>query len=276
MTYTKPDDVTYTQMAMWIDDNVYSKTVDESLLYEYLYHLSNMLAGQLSYFSTALEYDHFALYCASRLFQRLFNPKQYELNPDGEPKMKHIKSILNYIKKVIYPYKVDFDLEFRIEDKNKNVIQVGTFDLGSHMVESASLFDKIEFSVALNSIASIVRSHLQKIPRKKESAEWTNIYLSCMLTLLDSFTPSRIELAHCKNLKTQKENYLEILYEELRYQDPILYHLPKTMSNYIRVLVNELRHVIASELSWRGGFYIPADATVKSLICTSLELEEKL
>ena len=275
MTYTKPSDVTYTQMAIWIDEHVYTDDIDESLLYEYLYHLSNMLAGQASYFSTALEYDHFSLYSASRLFQRLYNPKQFELDENNLPRMKQIKSILNYIKKVIYPYKVDFEMEFKIEDKNMDVIQVGSFDLGSHMIESASLFDRLEFSVSIESIASIVRSHLRKIPKRKNSAEWSNIYLSCMLTLLDSITLTRTMMSKYDSLKLKKEEYLDSVYEELRYQEPILYHLPNSMSNYIRVLVNELRHVLASELSWKTECYIPADASMKSLICTSLDLEDK-
>lgn len=275
MTYTKPSDVTYTQMAIWIDEHVYTDDVDESLLYEYLYHLSNMLAGQASYFSTALEYDHFSLYSASRLFQRLYNPKQFELDENNLPRMKQIKSILNYIKKVIYPYKVDFEMEFKIEDKNMDVIQVGSFDLGSHMIESASLFDRLEFSVSIESVASIVRSHLRKIPKRKNSAEWSNIYLSCMLTLLDSITLTRTMMSKYDSLKLKKDEYLDSVYEELRYQEPILYHLPDSMSNYIRVLVNELRHVLASELSWKTECYIPADASMKSLICTSLDLEDK-
>lgn len=275
MTYTKPSDVTYTQMAIWIDEHVYTDDIDESLLYEYLYHLSNMLAGQASYFSTALEYDHFSLYSASRLFQRLYNPKQFELDENNQPRMKQIKSILNYIKKVIYPYKVDFEMEFKIEDKNMDVIQIGSFDLGSHMIESASLFDRLEFSVSIESIASIVRSHLRKIPKRKNSAEWSNIYLSCMLTLLDSITLTRTMMSKYDSLKLKKDEYLDSVYEELRYQEPILYHLPDSMSNYIRVLVNELRHVLASELSWKTECYIPADASMKSLICTSLDLEDK-
>ena len=274
MTYTKPNDVTYTQMAMWIDENVYSKDTDESRLYEYLYHLSNMLAGNASYFKNAQDYDQFSLYCASRLFQRLFNPKQFEVDSDGIPKMKQIKSILNYIKKVIYPYKVDFELEFKIENKDVDVVHVGSFDLGSHMVESSSLFDRIEFSLSLDSISEIVRSHLKKIPRKKDSSEWMNIYLSCMLTLLDSVTLTRAMLTKYRNMKLHKDDYLDSAYEELRNQKPILYHLPDTMSNYIRVLVNELRHVIASELSWKTDCYIPSDASMKSLICTSLELKD--
>ena len=269
MTYNKPEDVTFTQMAIWIDDHVYTDDIDEAQLYEYLYHLSNMLAGQNSYFKTALEYDHFSLYCASRLFQRLFNTRQYELDSNNQPKMKQIKSILNYIKKVIYPYKVDFELEFKLENKNLDVINIGSFNLGSHMVETATLFDRVEFSLALDSVAQIVKSHLKKIPKRKDSSEWQNIYLSCMLTLLDSITLSRGMISKYESLKLHKDDYLDSCYVELRYKDPILYHLPEGMKNYIYVLVNELRHVIAAELSWKLDCYIPADASMKSLICTN-------
>ena len=273
MTYTKPSDITYTQMAIWIDEHVYERPLDESLLYEYLYHLSNMLAGKAEYFASAVDYDQFALFSASRLFQRLVNPKQFALTASGNPQMKKIKSILNYIKKVIYPYKVDFEMEFKIESKNVNVIPIGTFDLGSHMIEAASIFDRIEFSYTLDSISMIVKSHLKKIPAKKNSAEWENIYLSCMLTLLDSITLSRTAITRYDAMKFNREQFLDSMYNELRNQQPILYHLPSSMSTYIKVLVNELRHVIASELSWKCDAYIPADATMKSLVCTSLELD---
>ena len=272
MTYDFPDGMTYTEMAIWIDEHVYQDNLDEGLLYQYLYHLSHMLAGQHSLFRTAQEYDQFSLYSASRLFQRLMNVKQYEYDESNKPKMNQIKSILNYIKKILYPYKVDFEVEIKSETKDIDIIPTGTFDLGSHMVESASLFDKIEFSLALDSIAQIVKSRLRRIPIRKNSSEWDNIYLSCMLTLLDSVTLSRQTLARYESAqRINKDAFLDQAYQDMRYKDPILYHLPDSMANYIRVLVNELRHVIAAELSWKSECYIPSDASMKSLICTTME-----
>lgn len=272
MTYEYPEDVTYTEMAMWIDKHVYDDNLDESMLYQYLYHLSHMLAGQNSLFRTAQEYDQFALYSASRVFQRLMNVKQYEYDDSNKPKMKQIKSILNYLKKVIYPYKVDFEIEIKSENKHFDVIPTGSFDLGSHMIESASLFDKIEFSLALDSVAQIVRSHLSRIPTHRDSSEWDNIYLSCMLTLLDSITLPKHVIDRCETAqRINIETLVNQVYQDQRYREPLLFHLPDSMSNYIRVLVNELRHVVAAELSWKTQCYIPADASMKSLICTTME-----
>lgn len=274
MTYSKDPKVTYTAMAIWVDENAYNPDKDADTMYQYLYHLSIMLASQSGYYSTAEDYDQFGLFSATRLFLRLTNQKQFEFDDSGAPKMKRIKSILNYLKKVIYPYKVDFELEFNIENKNVEIINFGSFDLGSHMVEEASLFDQLSFSFTIGDIASIVRAHLRKIPYKRKSSEWMNIYISCMLTLLDSMTLSNYQLKESRKLKIPKDVSLEKIYTELRYNEPILFHLDESMSNYIRVLVNELRHVIAAEISWKGDSYIPADAAMKSLICSSLDLED--
>ena len=46
------------------------------------------------------------------------------------------------------------------------------------------------------------------------------------------------------------------------------------MGTYIKVLVTELRHVIAAELSWKGDFHISAKDSMKNLICNSMELED--
>ena len=169
---------------------------------------------------------------------------------------------------------MDFELEFNIENKDAEIIQLGGFDLGEHMVEQTSLFDTMSYSYTLGEISSIVKAHLRKIPHKQHSAEWMNIYLSCMLTLLSSMTLSNYQLREFKKLKLPKYESLEKLYAQLRYEDPILFHLDPSMSTYIKVLVTELRHVIAAELSWKGDYYISAEESMKTLICNAMELED--
>ena len=261
-------------MAIYIDEHIYSDTKDEEKLYIYMYHLAIMLATESAYYSTAEQYDQFGLFCATRLYLRYTNPKQFQMNDDGSPKMKRIKSVLNYIKRVIYPYKIDFELEFNIENKNVDIIQIGGFDLGEHMVEQTSLFDTMSYSYTLGEISSIVKAHLRKIPRKQHSAEWMNIYLSCMLTLLSSITLSNHQIREFKKLKIPKYESLERLYAQLRYEEPILFHLDPSMSTYIKVLVTELRHVIAAELSWKDDFYISSEESMKNLICNAMPLED--
>ena len=90
-------------MAIWIDHHMHDQDVDQEMLYEYLYHLAYMLAHERGFYSSLETYDEFALYSASKLFLRVTDPRQYT------GKLQYIKSILNYLKAVIYPYKIDFD-----------------------------------------------------------------------------------------------------------------------------------------------------------------------
>ena len=85
MTFTKPKDITLTQMAQWVDSNAYNSQRDELKLTEYLYHLIYTRAQQLSLFSDYDMYDDFAIYCVTKFFTRF--------NNTNEPP---IKSVVNY------------------------------------------------------------------------------------------------------------------------------------------------------------------------------------
>ena len=75
--YKKPNNVTYTQMCIWIDANAYKEDCNEELLFEYLYHISRMLAYKRRFFDRADYYDDFAIFMATRIFMRLKNKKQF-------------------------------------------------------------------------------------------------------------------------------------------------------------------------------------------------------
>lgn len=273
MTYNKPSGITYTEMAIWIDANAYEASCDDAMLYEYLYHLSNMLAHEGNYFNRVHYYDDFSLYCASKLFMRLRNKKQ-DLPEDNPNKLPQIKSILNYMKKLMYPMKVDFEQEnYCQSDEENGTLYVSNFDLGQYLSDEATIFNQMEFSYTLSSVSMIVKSHLQKIPYKKDSPEWLNIYVSCMLTLLNSITLSNFNKARASKLRRNSEQIIDKLYVQLRYEDPILYHLDSSMSNYIKVLVNELRKVISSQLSFELHTATSSEDTTKNLIIASLDEE---
>ena len=83
MMYEKPKDVTYTQMAIYIDQHAYDENQSEekdNLIFEYLYHLIEMLAYKAKFFTRNQYYNDFALYVASSVFMRLKNPKQFQYN----------------------------------------------------------------------------------------------------------------------------------------------------------------------------------------------------
>lgn len=268
LTYEKPKDVTYTQMAIWIDNNVYSGSFDVEKCYIYLYLLCLMLASRLGFFVTEEETDSFALYSATRLYNRLTNTKQFETNPDGTPKMQKITSILNFTKNVLGGYKYDYDLEFKgmPQTKDVEVINVPYFAFDTYVAENTYIYDQLDSSFTFQGLSSTVKRHLSKIPRKKHSAEWDNIYLSCLLTLLNTVTLSEEQKKRLKNATHYKHLILDKLYKELRFEDPILYHLDSSYKNYILTLVNEIRDVLAAEITWTSNTHITSDTSIENLL----------
>ena len=254
MLYNKPKDVTYTQMAITIDKMAYSEDCDDELIYQYLYLLSYMLAVKACYFTSSYLYNDFSILVANTAFMRLKNPKQFQLNENGEPRLKKIKSILNYLKTILYPKKVDFEQEnyaqvnIYIEELEEEYSPGFTF--ANMLSNSAESLMKIEFQCCLQSIASTFRFYLRNIPYKYNSPEWYNIYVSCLLTFLNSITLSKKELDSLQQRADRYDNLdlAEKLYTR-QQEDVILYHLDVNMKDYIRILVRKVRSVIAKELS---------------------------
>lgn len=273
MTYNKPSNLSYTDMAIWIDTNAYSESCDDYLLYEYLYHLAVMLAHQHKYFNKNDYYDEFGLYSASKLFMRLRNPKQFTSEAESSRGMYQIKSILNYIKTVIYPYKVDFEQEFYLNcPEDESVLYAGNQELCMYIADESDMHSRIDFEFSIDNIYNLCRSFLYKIPCRANSYEWHNIYCSCMLTLLDSITPVNSDKGLYDPQKLDHEQIMTLL--KSLDKDPILYHLDAHMSNYIKVLVRELRHFISQQLTLETSSYIDSESSTKSMIIAALQEED--
>ena len=240
---------------------MYLEDCDDALLYEYIYHIVNMLARKNSYFSSDTYYDDFSLSSASRLFMRI-----------KDKRLTQIKSILNYIKTIIYPYKVDFEKDNHIDnDENNSVIFTDSYSLSTELIDDVDFFDKIEFNYTLESVSTLIKNYLNKIPVKKSSSEWLNIYTSCLLTFLESVTVIPKDKLSKQDI-TDKE--LHILYLQSKNTEPVLFHLDKSYSNYIKVLVNELKALIAKNLSIEQRSRISSETALKSVIIASMELED--
>lgn len=268
-TFEKPKDVRFTDMCIWVDAHARDKDVDVDKLYQYLYLIAIMRAHQNRMFYDAEDYDNFALYCATRAYFRLTNKQQDELDENGEPKVKPIKSILNWYDKVLPYIKADFLLENGISKKDAGkVIFAGEFDLGELIADDTYMFDRLDYSFAFEDVSSIVRAHLKRIPVRYNSSEWTNIYISCILTLIDSISLSANQLYRVT--ENTGEEFYERAYKDCRHNPPVLYHLDDSYANYITVLVNQLRHVIAAEVSYEAETFIPSEDAMRGLFHAAL------
>ena len=133
-TYQKPAGIKYTDMAIYIDKHSYDENRSEevdALIYEYLYHLVYALSLKKNYFKNYQDYDSFSCYGAMRVFSRLINKNQFR----EEKPLKKIKSVLNYIKSVLYAFKTDYQKENYVEILNPE-LGTDTFQLQEDINDS--------------------------------------------------------------------------------------------------------------------------------------------
>lgn len=243
-------------MAIKIDDMAYSDNCNDELLFEYLYHLSVMLAYKAKYFKTSNQYDDFGLFLASSTFFRLKNPKQFILDDNGKPVMNQIKSILNYLKKVLYPRKVAFEQETyaqtEIELNEENIGLFPGYTFADKLSDSVDKIMKVEFQVCLGEIDKSIRNFLKSIPYRYKSVEWYNIYISVMLSFLNSFLLSKRERDQLENAKYKISDHNRILemYEHKNMNFVVLFNLDTSMKQYIYILVKLIKKSIADDLSF--------------------------
>ena len=131
-----------------------------------------MLARKGNFFKKSSYYEDFAVYMATMLFFRIKNPKQFE----DPPKLKKIKSILNYIKKTIYPRKVDFEQEFYsqvISTPDEEDTSIDTqYTFADRISESVDEISRVEFTACLEGICKTIRKFLEKrVHYSKNSVE---------------------------------------------------------------------------------------------------------
>lgn len=282
MTYEKPKNVTYTQMAIFIDEHAYDEnptTELNNLIFEYIYHLVEMLAYKAKFFSRYSYYDEFAIYVASSVYMRLRNPRQFQYDANGNPKLKRVKSILNYIKTILYPKKVDFEQEqYDQTFSNSDAIPIDSdigiqYSFADSLIDSLDDITKVNFNVCLGQICDTIKSYIYDLPFKKDKVITLNIYLSCLLSFLSSITLKTSELVRIKNFKLeQHRNYdLEGLLENNFTQDDvILYHLSDQYRQYIFILTKKIKHIIANDLSIILNDQVMSQSVMKSIMINDI------
>ena len=282
MMYEKPKDVTYTQMAIYIDQHAYDENQSEekdNLIFENLYHLIEILAYKAKFFTKNQYYNDFALYVASSVFMRLKNPKQFQYNELGQPKIKRVKSILNYIKTILYPKKVDFEQEYYDQSfkslanqNNDSMISYG-YAFSDYLIDQIDGFYQVDFNLCLDSITATIKQYIFSTPFKNDSVFVMNLYFSCLLTFLSSITPRNIDLNRIANLKLKQHREYELddlLENQFHLDDVILFHLDNNYKKYVYVLTKKIKHLIATDLSLILNDELGSESMLKSILINDI------
>lgn len=264
--FDKPKDLKYTDMCIFIDNYIasheYNDTNDE-ITYKYLYLVAKMLAFKRAFFKKNDDYEQFSLYAASQYYVRL-----------KKENAKAIKSCLNYMKKTLYFYKVLFEEEFMnglAQYVTESPMEYQTsFDYV--ITTSMDEIESVEFDNCLSNICDMIKSFLSHIPYVSKPDVWTNIYISCLLTYLNSITVDRRDAVRINNYESYsyKMDCIENTISNHSVDDVILFRLDEGMRNYIYVLYKEINKMISNDLSFRTHYTLPSGKEFQALILANV------
>jgi hypothetical protein len=242
MLWKKPANMKYTEMCMYIDENV-PKIINpgehpdiENTIYNYLWLLVKALAIKKCMFTDFQDYDMYAFYAANRLF---FALRKNQLNQGKTIKgklIRPIKSCLNYTKALLYPMKIEYQRESFREVIEEEFVSK-KFDafaykeqLKSNARDAAGVTQQFKEHVkeALSQNSKFLDEVLQRSPFNSSTPEYQNLKISILLTSIQI-------------LKTKKKL-------DATPQSVILWHLPKSMSNYTKVLLKEFFMALKLEI----------------------------
>jgi hypothetical protein len=242
MLWKKPSGMKYTEMCIFIDENV-PKIVNpgenpelENTIYNYLWLLVKALAIKKCMFSDFKDYDMYAFYAANRLF---FALRKNQLNQGKTIKgklIRPIKSCLNYTKALLYPMKIEYQRESFKEIIEEEFVskKFDAFTYKEQLKNNARGYSGVTYQFkeylreALSQNGTLLEQVLQKSPFNKTTTEYQNIKISILLTSIQI-------------LKTKKKL-------DEAPQSIILWHLPKSMTGYTKVLLKEFFTALKLEI----------------------------
>lgn len=277
MLYKKDPKLKYTDMCIYIDNHIYTDDYDEELVFSYLYQLSYVLAMKKHFFTNIADYDNYAIYCAGVLFKRLKNPKQFLPDTDTK-KIPKIKSILNYIKRIMYPLKVNyqqdnFQQSFDIDVKSEEGITLRETLVDKARGSCFELLD-VEVECCLGQITNTIKDFTNQLPYCNDKIMSKNIYISCLLTFLKSIvwnTSNNDRLISRQERSLSLDSLINTIYENELKTSLTLYHLPNSMSEYIKVLTNRIKKLISKDIMDLIQYRQPSDDVIKTIIASTLE-----
>lgn len=279
MTYTRPATVwlppeldkkakdLHARMAVYIDNFIYKprEERDDAKIYEYLYHITYMLACKAKMFEKGSDYDEFSLYSASKVYGRLVNEKQFIEDPEKKS-LKKITSILNYIKNSLYGMKVSYQKEAfnQVFDS-----ELG-FD-GNSLVQSLKKDAQSDYNAglrdaileAIQKVPYITRKVVKSTPYSTDPVMARRLYMSCLLSFLNSIQlPNKIkQKLEKKEAAKNNIDLIKINFIDEQFNDSvILWRLDNLLYDYVDVLVKRVKHMLVEDIGGTISYFeLPED-----------------
>lgn len=276
----KKDKLRIVDMCIYIDKHIYTDNYDEDLIFKYLKTITKSLAIHKNYFNNIQDYDPFSVIAATRVFLRLINKKQFL--PDGDPnKLEKVKSVLNLIKSILYPCKVDYqqlaynDVIKENFENTKSIYEKIKQELTQEVIDSTRPLLEVEVQQYLRRIKSVVWQVVEETPFKNKKDKY-ELYTSLLLSLLRALTPSknnamRIKLNQDKGMKCYYDVILNKVYEEELQSAPVSWNLDGSITGYIKILLIRVREKIIQDIKELTHYQICGEDFITNVLMYPLK-----
>ena len=241
--FKKPKDKSWTQLCIDIDREFYQPNADMDKMYSYIWLIAYMLICKAKYFSEQSDREDFATLLSYSTYTRMADTSKVP-----------IKSVLNYMKSIISFRRMTYEAQKHQEILDQDFCpkfdpvefsneQKRMLERQNHHIVETEIYDLIERTPKL------IKKHIPKVYRA-DKALFHNIYISCVLSLLNRLTiPSKLKAKHDSDLE-QKPNYNSAGFYHKRVSgDLILWHLPKSFKSVIQVTLNKVYSKLTKEIS---------------------------
>lgn len=268
MLYSKPDDIRYTDMCIDWDKHFYEQPRDDDKYFMYLYLILYMLACKENYFKNYEDYDGYSRWAAITLYARILRKEK-----NGEK----ITNILDYVKGCMSHTRTDYQKEaFRYVTK-ENDEEVGNY---SFVYRNSIARDYCNEDIiasneeVFDSIPNRIKKLIKNTPYKNDKVMCKKLYMSCLLTFLNSITLPNDKIRKLK-IKEKKvkgdEGYFIKQLQECKKEEPILWELDSKYSQTVQVLVNLFRSQISDEIDVIHNECMPPEDVVDAIVGSAFD-----
>lgn len=277
-SFERPKNLKIVDMCIYVDTNFeafvkHPTQLEEDKLTKYIYWIVDSIAKKQHLFGKNYQYyDEFALFLTSEVFCIMRKKIQHKGEISRGREVIPIKSVLNFIKAVMYPYKVQFeqsmyscviwpdmvsDPDQLAENMREEVRQQYLNDLQ----EDLELF--------MEELPNRIWQQFTKIcPYRRDPAMMKKIYMSVVLTLIENITlRTKVEEKSQSRLYKNDVKRLLNMYSK-NTTNVILWHLPEHMENYIRFLTYKVKKIISNVISERRSRFDLTDDVLDDVIRT--------
>ena len=243
MLYSKEENKRYTQMAKEFDEEFYTPNRDDNKLFKYMYLIFYMLACKSNYFKKFEDYDGYAQYSATKIYARYLKK---------EKKGIQIKSVLNYAKSCKSHLKVDYQNEAfeQVTKDGDEDVQAYQQTYRDTIRTSYNHDDVVEDTYEiLGTFPKIAKEVIKESPYKTDKLLCKHLYMSCLLTFLNSITLPNTVLEKKDSRKDISDNYIVKQYQKNMEEPPLLWKLSSDYSDIVKMFVNKIRARMSGDIN---------------------------